>query len=149
MDDEEQYERAMRKLVQTTCDWVLIDMYPVGAPWLGEDAVPGQVVANLVARAKDLKRSGQPLYFVFQAFSWAQYRPEDAPNAPYPTAQELDSMLVAAHESGATGAIAYSWFDLVDCPPERDVPGSEQALARLKDTLSALSSKGWPATGVE
>ncbi len=149
LDDEEHYERAMRKLVQTTCDWVLVDMYPVGAPWLGQDAVPAQMVASLVARAKDLKRSGQPLYFVFQAFSWAQYRPEDSPDATYPTALELELMLAAAYGNGATGAIAYSWFDLADCPPERDLPGSKAALARLKDTLSALSSTGWPATNVE
>jgi hypothetical protein len=146
LEDRLSYERAMRKLVQTTCDWVLVDMYPVGAPWLGEGAVPAQAVADLVARAKDLKRSGQPLYFVFQAFSWAQYRPEDTPNATYPTATELNLMLAAAYENGATGAIAYSWFDLVDCPTERNAPGSKDALIRLKDTLSALSNSGWPTT---
>jgi hypothetical protein len=73
MGDPVMYEQALRSMVQDTCDWVMVDSYPIGAPWRKDATTsPVQDVSNLVARAASLKRPDQPLIFVFQSFSWAQ-----------------------------------------------------------------------------
>lgn len=145
--DAESYEAGLATLLQGACDWVLIDSYPVGAPWRETPEQPCEdVVATMISRAASLKRADQPLYFVFQAMSWAQYVPEQAAGAPFPTADETLRMLDAAHRGGASGAIAYSWFDLTDPAPDKAIPGQEQALADLKSTLHGLAAQGWPET---
>jgi hypothetical protein len=142
MKDEPSYERAMADMVQTTCDWVLIDDYPVGAPWGAGD--PTAEAGALAKRAAGLKAAEQSLVFVFQAFSWSQYDPVAAPGAPFPTRAEMEAMLCAAHLNGATGAVAYSWFDLTGSEPGQSVPGRDVALDDTKQVLAALSKAGWP-----
>jgi len=143
--DAESYEAGLATLLQGACDWVLIDSYPVGAPWRETPEQPCEdVVATMISRAASLKRADQPLCFVFQAMSWAQYLPEQAAGAPFPTADETARMLDAAHRAGAGGAIAYSWFDLTDAAPDKAIPGQGQALADLKSTLQGLAGQGWP-----
>jgi len=145
MDDPVLYEQAITDMVQTTTDWVLIDMYPVGAPWQGDDAeAPELQVLALTQRAAELKDPMQPLAFVYQAFSWSQYH--DTEGYPFPTRAELDGMLCAARTGGADWPIAYSWFDLADDLPGRDVPGRDAAFGNLKDLLDELSTEGWPVT---
>lgn len=146
MKDEPGYEQAMADLVQTTCDWVMVDDYPIGAPWGCADATAE--VGALVDRAAGLKAPQQPLVFVFQSFSWAQYDPENAAGAPFPTLDEMDAMLCAAHLNGATGAVAYSWFDLTGTEAAQQVPGREAALDDTKLVLTALGHTGWPAAKV-
>ncbi len=142
MQDEAAYERAMADLLQTTCDWVMIDDYPVGAPWGAGDAVAE--VAALTQRAAGLKADGQPLVFVFQSFSWEQYDAQGAAGAPFPTREQMDSMLCAAHLYGATGAVAYSWFDLTGTEPNQVIAGRNTALADTRLVLTALGRSGWP-----
>ncbi len=145
MSDPVLYEQTLAAMIQDTTDWVLVDSYPVGAPWLGEDAeAPELAVAALVARAADLRSFDQPLAFVYQAFSWAQYTGTDG--IPFPTRAELDGMLCAAKTYGADWAVAYSWFDLADDLPGRDVAGRDEAFANLQDVLACLGSEGWPVT---
>ena len=98
----------------------------------------------LTQRAAALSSPSQPLVFIFQAFSWAQYDPAGAAGAPFPTRDELDRMLCGAHTFGADSAIAYSWFDLVDDLPNRDIDGRETALSNLLDLLASLNATGWP-----
>lgn len=142
---EKSYERALERMVQTTCDWVLVDCYPVGAPWRDASSPPPERdVAVLVARTCRLKREDQPLLFVFQAFSWAQYEPGQCAGQPFPTLPEMAGMLGAAAQSGATGAVAYSWFDLAKDLPNHDVPGRAPALDNLAAVLGSLSRDGWP-----
>ncbi len=142
---EKTYERALTRMVQGSCDWVLIDCYPVGAPWREDQSVPPESdVAALVARIAALKRSTQPLIFVFQAFSWEQYNKDKAVGAPFPTVAQMQAMLAAAKTSGATGVIGYSWFDLAEAIPEREVPGKAVALDNLRAVLQTLSDCGWP-----
>ena len=144
MYDEAAYEQALADMLQTTCDWVMIDMYPVGAPWL-DGSVPAELpVIALTARAESLKAATQPLVFVWQAFSWAQYDPLGCDGAPFPTRDELDRMLCGAHAFGADYAIAYSWFDLADDLPGRDIPGRDVALENMLDVLEYLNAEGWP-----
>jgi hypothetical protein len=146
MKDEAAYERALADLLQTTCDWVMIDDYPVGAPWGAGDAV-AEVVA-LTQRAAGLKAQQQPLVFVFQSFSWEQYDAQGAAGAPFPTREEMDSMLSAAHLSGATGAVAYSWFDLTGSEPNQIIAGRDTALEDTRLVLAALGKSGWPEVPV-
>ena len=146
MGDPVLYEQTMRTMIQDTCDWVMIDSYPVAAPWRGLDAEPCELaVSALTQRAVDLRDPSQPLLFVFQAFSWAQYGLVVA--APFPTRAELDGMLCAAHTSGADWVVAYSWFDLADNDlPDRIVPGRDAALGVLCDLMISLNAEGWPVT---
>lgn len=142
---EKTYERALTRMVQGSCDWVLIDCYPVGAPWREDQSVPPETdVAELVSRIAALKRITQPLIFVFQAFSWEQYNKEQAAGAPFPTHSQLQAMLAAARASGATGVVGYSWFDLAEDIPDRQVPGKAAALDNLRAVLKSLSTSGWP-----
>jgi len=143
-DDEVLYEQAMQRLVTETCDVVLVDTYPVGNPWLGDLQTPAEAVAELTARGTALKSATQPLYLVFQAFSWAQYFPEKNPNAPFPTRTEMRLMLCAAYENGASGAIGYSWFDTASPVPARCLAGCGQAHRDLIQVLRELASMGWP-----
>jgi hypothetical protein len=144
MDDEAAYEQALADMLRTTCDWVMIDMYPVGAPWLDGSVPAEQPVIGLTQRAAALKGAEQPLVLVFQSFSWAQYNPDNCSGASFPTRDELDRMLCGAHTFGADSAIAYSWFDLADDLPGRHIEGREAALANLLDLVGALGSAGWP-----
>jgi hypothetical protein len=146
MKDEAGYEQAMADMVQTTCDWVLVDDYPVGAPWGAGDAAAE--AGALVQRAAELKAQEQPLVFVFQSFSWAQYDPENAADAAFPTRDEMEAMLCAAHLNGATGAVAYSWFDLTGSEPSQQVPGRDAALDDTMQVLTALGKSGWPQAQV-
>jgi len=146
-DDPQRYEQALRDVLQQTCDIVLIDSYPVGAPWREDEQPPKDVVQQVVARAALLKAPEQPLYIVFQAFSWAQYNHERIASSPFPTRGQMQEMVAAAHGAGASGAIAYSWFDLTeDGIDGRDIPGRLQAVEDLSAVLSALAREGWPAT---
>lgn len=142
MQDQAAYEGAMADLLQTTCDWVMIDSYPVGAPWGGGS--PVAEVAALTARAAELKSPTQPLVFVFQAFSWEQYDPQGAAGAPFPTRDEMQAMLCAAHLLGATGTVAYSWFDLTGSAPNQEIAGRDTALADARLVLAGLAKSGWP-----
>lgn len=139
------FEHALGRMVQGSCDWVLVDNYPVGAPWRdAQSALPEVDVAQVVTRAAALKRPQQQLLFVFQAFSWEQYNKDKALGAPFPTTAEMQAMLSAAQLSGATGAIGYSWFDLADDIPDHYVAGKPEALERFRDVLRSLSGAGWP-----
>jgi hypothetical protein len=141
----EAYEDAMRAMVQETCDWVLVDSYPVGAQWRDHDKFPElSFVDSITRRADRLRAPHQPLYFVFQAFSWAQYGQAGWLDAPFPTFAEMRDMLSIAAQGGAQGAIAYSWFDLTKSIPGRDIPGREHCLGDLRRVLRLLSSRGWP-----
>lgn len=144
MDDPAAFEQAMGVMVQQTCDWVMIDSYPVGAPWRDAEAqAPELDVMSLTRRAAALKRDTQPLIFVFQGFSWAQYG-ADSESAAFPTRQQIDAMLCAAHVAGATGTVGYSWFDLTDLTPEKKIRGQLQALSTFKHVMTALNATGWP-----
>ncbi|MBN2080995.1 hypothetical protein JW859_02185 [bacterium] len=140
------YEAAMRMLVRQTCDWVLVDSYPLGAHWRGSD--DGRTneahVAEIVRRAHRLRNRQQPLIFVYQAFSWAQYGTNGPEAAPFPRFEDMRTMLVSAWRNGADGAVAYSWFDLTKDIPGHNVPGREACLADLREVLSCLGRWGWP-----
>ena len=126
----------------------MIDSYPVGAPWRdGGSPAPELDVMALAQRAAALSGPDQPLVFIFQAFSWAQYDPVNAAGAPFPTRDELDRMLCGAHTFGADSVIAYSWFDLVEDLPNRDIDGRDTALSNLLDLLDVLNTAGWPEAG--
>lgn len=140
------YEQGLKEMVRGTCDWVLVDCYPVGAPWRkGVEASKLEDVGKLVRRASELKRSEQPLIFVFQSFSWQQYNAENATGAPFPSLADMHSMLYSAWDNGARGAIAYSWFDVARGDlPGAAVPGRERALRNLQRVLSTISQPDWP-----
>lgn len=145
MDSQEAYEEAMRAMVRETCDWVLVDSYPIGAQWQDHDHIPElEYVEAIMHRANHLRASGQPVYLVFQAFSWAQYGRAEWLDAPFPTFAQMRDMLAAGGRNGAQGAIAYSWFDLAKEIDGRDVPGRERCLHELGNILSRLASDGWP-----
>jgi hypothetical protein len=146
MGDQVMYEQALQSMVQDTCDWVMVDSYPIGAPWRRDaETSPVQDVSNLVARAAALKRPDQPLIFVFQSFSWAQYDKGHPSEAPFPSTAEMYSMLFSAWEAGARGAVAYSWFDLADDDlPGSRVKGRDQCLRSLKRMLENVSDPAWP-----
>jgi len=144
MDHPAAYEQALSEMIQQTCDWVLVDSYPVGAPWRDASSPAPEVdVLTIVRRAAALKQASQPLIFVFQGFSWAQYS-QDAVDTTFPTRKQIEAMLCAAHVAGATGAVGYSWFDLTDQAPEKKIRGQLQALSTFKHVLSGLSHRGWP-----
>jgi hypothetical protein len=146
MQTEATYEQGLAEMVRETCDWVLVDCYPVGAPWRkGVEASKLEDVGLLVRRAAFLKRPEQPLIFVFQSFSWQQYHAEKAAGAPFPSLADMHSMLYSAWDNGARGAIAYSWFDVARGDlPGATVPGRERALRNLQRVLSTLSQPDWP-----
>jgi hypothetical protein len=141
----EKYEAALAGMLRETCDIVLIDLYPVDAPWREDDNPPEYAVSEMLRRASALKSPQQPMYFVFQAFSWAQYNAERCRDCRFPTIDEMRAMLAAARECQAAGAIAYSWFDLAeDGIAGRDVPGRDHALRNLQLVLGGLANEGWP-----
>lgn len=143
--DPQRFEAAIAEVLRDTCDIVMIDSYPVGAPWREDELPPEQIVEQVVARAAKLRAPDQPLYIVFQAFSWAQYNGERLQQSPFPTQTEMRSMLNAAHRAGASGAIAYSWFDLTEASINgRDIPGRKEALSDLQAVLRELATSGWP-----
>lgn len=146
MRSPETYEQGLTDMVQNTCDWVLVDCYPVGAPWRkGVEASKLEDVGKLVRRAVSLKRPEQPLIFVFQSFSWAQYNAKEAANAPFPSLADMHSMLYSAWTNGASGAIAYSWFDLArEDLPGSAVPGRGRALRNLQRVFETISQPDWP-----
>jgi hypothetical protein len=148
MDDAQLYEAAMARMLQETCDWVLIDSYPIGAPWLDGSTTPEQEIGYLTSRANSLKTDTQPLMFVFQSFSWEQYIP-GAEEARFPTETEMLDMIAAAYTNGAEhGVAAYSWFDLM--ADGREAEGRLVAAYDLQDVLTGLSTSGWEhlSTGV-
>ena len=146
MDREQLYEATMQEMVRTTCDWVFIDYYPVGAPWLaGKDITPRQAVRSAMQRAASLRSPEQPLYFVFQSFSHAQYGYGPAAQAQFPDSAQMRDMIFASRIHGAQGLLAYSWFDLTRTDlPGRDIPGREECLAGLREVLAGLRDSGWP-----
>lgn len=146
MESQATFEAAMSSMVQRSCDWVLVDSYPVGAQWQDHDQISELAyIEAIVRRANHLRDSHQPVYLVFQAFSWAQYGRADWSDAPFPTFAQMRDMLVTGWRNGATGAIAYSWFDLAKEIDGRDVPGRERCLHELGNVLSRLSRDGWPS----
>jgi hypothetical protein len=145
MDRDTAYEQTMQAMVRTTCDWVFVDEYPVGAPWVEPGTAPADVVKATVSRLASLRTTTQPLYFVFQSFSHAQYGRGAAESAVFPTAEQMREMLFASRLHGAQGALAYSWFDLTRTDlPGRDVPGRAQCLADLRQVLLEMDETGWP-----
>jgi len=146
MADQDAFEAAMRAMMQDTCDWVLVDSYPFGAQWRDHDKQPELAfVDDITARANSLRAPRQPLLLVFQSFSWAQYGQATWLDAPLPTYAEMRDTLHIAADNGASGAIAYSWFDLTRNIAGRDLPGRDRCLSDLRRVLKLLSSRGWPA----
>jgi len=146
MADQDAFEDAMRAMVRETCDWVLVDSYPFGAQWRDHDKLPELAfVDDITRRANRLRSPHQPLYLVFQSFSWAQYGQADWLDAPFPTFAEMRDVLSIASQNGARGAIAYSWFDLTKNISGRDIPGRERCLSDLRRVFTMLSGRGWPA----
>ncbi len=145
MDRDTAYEQTMQEMVRTTCDWVFVDDYPVGAPWVAPNAKPGNLVKATVGRVAALRVATQPMYFVFQAFSHAQYGRGNPEEAIFPTPAQMDEMLFAARLEGAQGALAYSWFDLTRTDlPGRDIPGRTKCLADVRALLKHMGEAGWP-----
>jgi hypothetical protein len=142
-DSETAYEQMLRDTLATS-DIVMVDCYPVDPPW-DDPRTPQQAVGDLVTRTQELKSPRQPLWFVFQAFSWRQYAPA-LTAAEFPTASQIEEMLGAAQVAGATSLVAYSWFDLA-YPPENgtDLDARPQALDNMLAALSEISASGWPA----
>jgi hypothetical protein len=144
MDRDTAYEQTMQTMVRTTCDWVFVDEYPVGAPW-AVGANPADTVGKTVGRVATLRSTSQPLYFVFQSFAHAQYGRGAPETAVFPSLEQMQAMLFASRLHGAQGAIAYSWFDLTRTDlPGRDVPGRTQCLANLRQVLVQMDKGGWP-----
>ena len=145
MDRDTAFEQTMQGMVRTTCDWVFVDDYPVGAPWTEPGSNPASEVKATVSRIAALRSTSQPLYFVFQSFAHAQYGRGTADEAVFPSAGQMEEMLFAARLQGAQGALAYSWFDLTRTDlPGREVPGRLECLADVRSVLSQLSATGWP-----
>lgn len=146
MNDPTEFEAAMRRMVRETCDWVLVDSYPIGAQWPDHGSLPElEYVAAITGRADGLRAPHQPLYLVFQSFSWAQYGRARWVDAPFPTFAQMREMLCVGWLNGARGAIAYSWFDLTRDIPGRDIPGRQRCLDDLRRVLTMLAQRGWPA----
>lgn len=143
-DSEAAYEEMLRRLVAGVCDIPMLDVYPVGAPRPFGEQVYRKAVASRLDRLAALKAADQPLYFVFQCFSLAQNDPQKLADCQFPTQDEMLSMLSAAARSGASGAIAYCWYNLANPIPSRRIAGIEQAKANVLTVLGYLSARGWP-----
>ncbi|MEZ5336995.1 MAG: hypothetical protein R3F46_01920 [bacterium] len=143
MNSADEFEAAMQSMLRDCCDWVLVDCYPYGAPWLPAQQSMQDLeaeVSRLVSRAADLRGEGQPLLFVYQSFDWRVYGRAENP-AGFPGSARMRAMLAAAFAAGADNAVAYSWFDLVR--PLEHVEQEEQleALAELKLILRELQAR--------
>jgi hypothetical protein len=53
-------------------------------------------------------------------------------------------MLRAGHAAGASGAVAYAWYNLANPVKERDIAGRAEALNTPREVLAGLAKKGWP-----
>jgi hypothetical protein len=144
LDSETQYEAMLQRMVRGSCDVAMIDIYPVGKPRVLASQVYAKVVRERTARLKELTAAGQPVYLVFQAFSLAQTAPKVAAGSRFPTKSEMEAMLTAGHAAGASGAIAYAWYNLANPVKERDIAGRAEALDTLREVLAGLAEDGWP-----
>jgi len=141
---ETAYNNMMRQLVQNCTDTVMVDNYPFGNPGVPAGTPLDEYPRIALTRAKSLLKTGQPLIFVFQSFSWKVHNPTGAPNATYPTLAHMRTMIGPARQLGCNGAIAYNWYDLDNPPAARDLPGRAQCFTDLKTLLKQLGTTGWP-----
>jgi hypothetical protein len=143
MGREEEFEDCMQRTLRRTCDWVMVDCYPVGAGWLEDGQSLPAITAEvdkLVRRAAALKSPEQPLIFVYQSFDWRMYGKGAAPTG-FPSMEQLRAMLQAGFEAGADNVLAYSWFDLIRPIDGRQPHGQARCLADLKILLGELAGR--------
>ena len=143
MNHEEQYERVLREMIRESCDWVMVDSYPVGAHWLEDGHSHPAIqreVGGLVSRAAQLKSPQQPLIYVFQSFDWKMYG-KGSEHARFPSLEQMRCMIDSAYAAGADNVLAYSWFDLVRKLDGRSPAGQRTCHNDLKTLLRELAGR--------